>query len=207
MSRNVNKKWRNRTRTRPLARQRPFDITMCSKETFGAGEPIFTYASGAVEDDFRSMENSTFTAGVSLTRLLLKNLGPLSHPNLIEDTLKKTARLVGFCYTDSTGRKPSTTSTSPSSDWTHVPVTIAGNMTTSTATLTSILSGEWNATMKAHIKWVDIVASANGDATASPTGLHAGSMILVGEKVLRLIDPYKKGDRRSVTFILSTVSD
>jgi len=204
-SRNVNRK---KGRTRPLARQRPFDITMCSKERFTAGDPIFTYESADVVVDMRNMENSTFTAGVSLKRLLLKS----TEPGYISD--KTTVQLVGFCYADSTGKRPSMT-TRTTDDWTHVPVTIAGNMTTTMQTLTDLLDGDWrDSTHVPVITSLDIYLGnrkVTVNAGSKIKELHAGSMIRVGDKVIRLIDPYKQhtqGARHnSVTFILSTVSD
>lgn len=187
-SRNVNRK---KGRTRPLARQRPFDITMCSKERFTAGDPIFTYESTTDAAGMRNMENSTFTAGVSLKRLSLKS----TEKGYISD--KTTVRLVGFCYADSTGKRPSMT-TRTTDDWTHVPVTIAGNMTTTMQTLTDLLDGGWRETSTnvPVIKSSDIYGVTKvtvGAAAANKIKeLHAGSMIRVGDKVIRLIDPYKQ---------------
>lgn len=223
-SRNV----KRRSRIRPIARQHPFDVTVCTTDKFDAGDAVFVENVKGTSRDVFYAENSTFTqvmnAGFPKDQLTGK---PLNAEDTILDLRSKensgdpdatsndyassTSRtgaatkmrmLIGFTVTGAEGEPAKGRQEARLA---HVPITIAGAQTVSRETFMEVLllaMGENQSSLE-HIEGM------LGDNDT----LNPGDEFVLHFKLIRVLEKVKLSPMterheqpQSVTILISTLS-
>lgn len=216
-------------RKRPIARQRPFDVTFLTRDEFSAGDPVF------MSDDVTFTGTGAFSVVKSARHvrmhhaLLAHTVNPSEKNKEAIDKLEAEAEaakstetwspmFVGLCVTEGTRLQQST---APGRIGEHdgyrsIPTTIAGNQTMSMDAFMYLLGLRMvlEAEDRMHVK-DDF--SRNNSARSAAMGklvvdkmIHAGTRIVIGNKVLRLIETVMMDGHHkstSVSVILSSLSD
>ena len=211
-SRNV----KRRSRIRPIARQHPFDVTVCTTDKFDAGDAVFVENVKGTSKDVFYAENSTFTqvmnAGLdknlNAEDTILAQRKTSANSNAYANSTSGTAgatkmrMLIGFTVTGAEGEPAKGRQEARLA---HVPITIAGAQTVSRETFMEVLllaMGE-NQDSLNHIEGM----LGNNDT------LNPGDEFVLHFKLIRVLEKVKLSppkDRmeqpQSVTILISTLS-
>lgn len=220
-SRNV----KRRSRIRPIARQHPFDVTVCTTDKFDAGDAVFVENVKGTSKDVFYAENSTFTqvmnAGFPKDPLTGKQ--SLNAEDKMLELLARTTTATSDAYAASTSGTAGATKMRMLIGFTvtgaegepakgrqearlaHVPITIAGAQTVSRETFMEVLllaMGE-NQDSLDHIKRM----------LGNNNTLNPGDEFVLHFKLIRVLEKVKLSppkDRmeqpQSVTILISTLS-
>ena len=213
-------------RKRPIARQRPFDVTFLTRDEFSAGDPVF------MSDDVTFTGTGAFSV-VKSARHVRKYHACAAHcesaetiAKIVQDIAGASAEagtwspmFVGLCVTEGTRLQQST---APGRIGEHdgyrsIPTTIAGNQTMSMDAFMYLLGLRMVLDAEDRMHVFDDFDSSKSDARSAAMGklvedkmIHAGTRIVIGNKVLRLIETVMMDGHHkstSVSVILSSLSD
>jgi len=220
-SRNV----KRRSRIRPIARQHPFDVTVCTTDKFKAGDAVFVENVKGTSRDVFYAENSTFTqvmnAGFPKDQLTGKplnaedkilDLRSKENPDAESDAYAsstsgtgaatKMRMLIGFTVTGAEGEPAKGREEARLA---HVPITIAGAQTVSRETFMEVL-------LLAMGENQDSLDHIEGMLAPNDT-LNPGDEFVLHFKLIRVLEKVKlspKTERmhqpQSVTILISTLS-
>lgn len=211
-------------RKRPIARQRPFDVTFLTRDEFSAGDPVFmsddvtftgTGAFSVVKSARHVRMYHACAANCESAETIAKIVQDIAGASAEAETWSPT--FVGLCVTEGTRLQQSTAPgrIGERDGYRSIPTTIAGNQTMSMDAFMYLL-GLRMALEKEQMHVLDDFSSA-GDARSAAMGklvvdkmIHAGTRIVIGNKVLRLIETVMMDGHHkstSVSVILSSLSD
>ena len=198
-------KFETSRRRATIARQRPFDITMCTQDFFDAGDPIFLKkpTEATEPEKVYAQSNGTFSMGHAARHAELDcetlAIKPASAAASAAAPTFGEHAFVGFCVTCCEPRAP---------DVGYVPVTIAGAMTIKREVFFYLLH------YRRKTPGVDDSLGPQSTGVSESTNEYdAGFKFVVGTKVIRLLESIRavKVDQRkkhsgSVAVLLSTLS-
>lgn len=219
-------------RKRPIARQRPFDVTFLTRDEFSAGDPVF------MSDDVTFTGTGAFSVVKSARHvrmyhaLLAHIVNPPDENTPEEEAVDKleaeaaessetwSPMFVGLCVTEGTRLQQSTAPgrIGERDGYRSIPTTIAGNQTMSMDAFMYLLGLRMVLVADDRMHVFDDFSPSNvGGARSAAMGklvedkmIHAGTRIVIGNKVLRLIETVMMDGHHkstSVSVILSSLSD
>ena len=213
----VGRNVKRRSRIRPIARQHPFDVNVCTKDHIDTGDALFCNNTLIRTDDKEGLFTRVYPIPNDIPNAEQRIVAAVraggtdltAERQKMQDEVTKSFMLIGFAVTDATRNEPG----SSRRVMDHLPMTIAGAVTVTRDTLMRLICMSMGETQEQF----DIIRAKLREANNQGPGyyvLPAGFMFILHGKVMKLIDTVhvltQPSDRRrvfqSVSLVVSTLS-